>query len=368
MLASDYSMNQSSGRTSNGKTKVLVVDDSALIRQLLTEILSSDPAIEVVGGAADAFIARDKIKILNPDVVTLDVEMPRMNGLQFLRNLMRLRPMPVVMISTYTQEGSETTIEALELGAVDFIAKPALSHGEGLEEYADDIRSKVKVAAQANIKAVSKPQSPAASPAPSASGSPHLKNVDRNKIIAIGASTGGTEAVKDVLSQLPAEMPGILITQHIPASFSTSFARRLNEVCALTVKEADDGDLVLPGHAYVAPGHSHMALVSESGGYRIRLLDSAPVNHHRPSVEVLFDSVKKAAGKNAIAVMLTGMGSDGAQAMADLHATGSFTIAQDEDTSVVWGMPGSAVRLGAADEVLGLNDIPGRLISAIKGK
>ena len=267
MLASSHASSQGAVPGSKGSTNVLVVDDSALIRQLLTEILSADPSINVVGSAADAFIARDKIKMLNPDVVTLDVEMPRMNGLQFLRNLMRLRPLPVVMISTYTQAGSETTMEALELGAVDFIGKPALSHGEGLEAYADEICQKVKVAAKANIKAVGNgamrgvaPTAPQTAPTVSSAA---LAKVDRSKVIAIGASTGGTEAVKDVLSQLPADMPGILITQHIPASFSGSFARRLNEVCAITVKEAEDGDQVLPGHAYVSPGHSHMSIVSD---------------------------------------------------------------------------------------------------------
>ncbi len=331
----------------------------------MTDLLSKDPGIEVVGAAPDAYVARDKIKQLNPDVITLDVEMPKMDGISFLRNLMRLRPMPVVMISTLTHAGSNTTLEALSLGAVDYIAKPS---GGDLRAYADEVRTKVKVAAGANIRALDRAPVSAVAPKAQAAAPTRVKYTDRSKIIAVGSSTGGTEAVKDLLSKLSPDMPGIVITQHIPASFSGSFARRLNEICAHTVKEAEDGDRIMPGQVYIAPGHSHLEIAPDRDGYLCKLSDAEPVNHHRPSVEVLFRSVMKYAGRNAIGVMLTGMGDDGAKAMAEMHEKGSFTIAQDEKSSVVWGMPGAAVRLGAADEVLSLNDIPGRLMLKVKGK
>ncbi|MGV6858724.1 MAG: protein-glutamate methylesterase/protein-glutamine glutaminase [bacterium] len=345
------------------RVRVLIVDDSLMIRTLLSDLLSKDLGIEVVGAAQDPYVARDMIKQLNPDVLTLDVEMPRMDGISFLRNLMRLRPMPVVMISSLTQEGSNTTLEALSLGAVDYVPKPS---GGSLRDYAAHVRTKVKMAASANLHALG--QAPAA-PAPSqATRSMKVTYTDRSKLIAIGSSTGGTEAVKDVLLKLSPNMPGIVITQHIPASFSGSFARRLNDACPQTVKEAEDGDRIMPGHVYIAPGHSHLEIAPDRDGYLCKLNDGEPVNHHRPSVEVLFNSVTRFAGRNAVGVMLTGMGDDGATAMVDLHNKGSFTIAQDEKSSVVWGMPGAAVRLGAADEVLSLGDIPSRLMLKFGGK
>lgn len=348
--------------------RVLIIDDSALIRQLLTEILSSDPAIEVVGTAADPLIARDKIKSLNPDVLTLDIEMPKMDGLTFLGNLMRLRPMPVVMISSLTEKGADVTFKALELGAIDFIAKPKLDIKQGLKDYADDVIDKVKAAAQVSARVLEHRVGPNEPPPKlsvdavlqkSMPGS-YLKTTD--KIIAIGASTGGTEAIKEVLMALPADAPGIVITQHIPAAFSAPFARRMNGISAMTVREAEDGDRILPGHVYIAPGNSHLLVERSGASYICRLNDGPPVNRHKPSVDVLFRSVAQHIGPNAVGIILTGMGDDGARGLREMHDVGAVTIAQDERTSVVWGMPGEAVRHGGVDHILPLDQVARRML------
>lgn len=348
------------------KIKVLIVDDSALIRRLLTEILAGDPAIEVVGTAQDPYVARDRIKALNPDVLTLDVEMPRMDGITFLGNLMRLRPMPVVMISTLTEKGAEITLQALELGAVDFVSKPKLDVQQGMEEYAREIRAKVKMAAGVSsarlARQASVRQQAEVIPKLSADavlGSNHaprpLKTTER--IVAIGASTGGTEAIKEVLVRLPADAPGIVITQHIPAEFSGPFARRMDGLCALSVCEAADGQQILPGHAYIAPGGRHLVVQRSGARYLCSLSDGPPVNRHRPSVDVLFRSVAQSAGLNALGVLLTGMGDDGALGLKEMLDAGARTLVQDEATSVVWGMPGRAWAIGAAEKQLPLNAI-----------
>ncbi len=339
--------------------KVLIIDDSALIRQLMTEILSSDPEIEVIGTAQDPLVAREKIKLLNPDVLTLDVEMPKMDGVTFLRNLMRLRPMPVVMVSTLTESGADVTLEALELGAVDYVSKPKVNVKEEMLAYALEIKSKVKTAARAKIRGLNAAV-PKSTVSKSAFSPSSFKTTDM--VIAIGASTGGTEALKDVLRQLPSNCPGIVITQHIPRAFSQSFAERLNTNSAMTVHHAEDGQQILPGHAYVAPGDQHLEVVRDGARFICRLLDSEPVNRHKPSVEVMFNSVAKNVGKNAMSIMLTGMGADGSEAMGRMKAAGAPTIAQDEATSVVWGMPGEAVKRGHADYVLPLHAIAEKIL------
>ncbi|THB72406.1 MAG: chemotaxis response regulator protein-glutamate methylesterase [Gammaproteobacteria bacterium] len=347
------------------KLKVLIVDDSALIRQLLTEILGSDPGIEVVGAAADPYIARDKIKELNPDVLTLDVEMPRMDGISFLRNLMRLRPMPVVMISTLTQQGADTTLEALSLGAIDFVAKPKVDVVEKLSDYSQEIIEKVKVAGKAKVRPLVERAAAKVSAVEQklsaddvmgkAAWTGKIKTTE--KIIAIGASTGGTEAIREVLEQFPADSPAVVITQHIPPTFSESFANRLNNTCAITVVHATDGQPIIPGHAYVAPGGMHLMITRSGARYYCKLSDAAPVNRHKPSVDVMFRSVLQSVGPNAIAAILTGMGDDGAKSMKELRDLGVHTIAQDEKTSVVWGMPGEAVKIGAVEHVESLDNI-----------
>ncbi|MFT7559270.1 MAG: two-component system chemotaxis response regulator CheB [Flavobacteriales bacterium] len=342
------------------KITVIVVDDSALIRALLTEVLNSDDRIEVVATATDPFEARDLIKRHNPDVLTLDIEMPRMNGIAFLKNLMRLRPMPVVMISTLTQEGAPATLEALELGAVDFIAKPKNDGPDGIKYYAKEIVSKVLTAAKANIRHLSE-SAGFEHVKPS-----HIKDIgSKGKagfICAIGASTGGTEAIKHVVTALPADCPPIVVTQHIPATFSASFANRVDQVAAAKVYEAVHDQKIERGCVYIAPGHSHMR-IKKVGAEYVCTLDQGPmVNRHRPSVEVLFDSVIEAAGTRAIGIMLTGMGADGAQAMLRMREAGIYTLAQDEATSVVWGMPGAAVKLGAVEKALSLNEIAAEIL------
>ncbi len=347
------------------KLKVLVIDDSALIRQLLTEILNSDPGIEVIGTAADPYIARDKIKELSPDVLTLDVEMPRMDGISFLRNLMRLRPMPVVMISTLTQQGADTTLEALSLGAIDFVSKPKIDVTEKLAEYSEEIIEKVKVAGKAKVrqlveraakKTVAVEQKLSADDVMGkVAWTGKLKTTE--KLIAIGASTGGTEAIREVLEQFPADSPAVVITQHIPPTFSESFANRLNNTCALTVVHAVDGQPIIPGHAYVAPGGQHLMVTRSGARYYCKLSDAPPVNRHKPSVDVMFRSVLQSAGPNALAIILTGMGDDGAKSMKELRDIGVHTVVQDEKTSVVWGMPGEAVKIGAAEHVEPLGNI-----------
>jgi two-component system chemotaxis response regulator CheB len=340
----------------SSKTRVLIVDDSASIRQLLTRILSSDPSIEVVGTAADPYFARDKIRQLEPDVLTLDVEMPRMDGLTFLEKLMRAHPMPVVMVSSLTQHGCDVTLRALELGATDFFPKPTIDTLVGVEDGARQIIDKVKAAARARISATA--NRPAPTPAAARSANFRLTH----QIIAIGASTGGTEAIREVLMGLPADAPGIVIVQHMPPGFTTSYAARLDNLCAVSVKEAEDGDHALPGHALLAPGNFHMTLHRSGATYTVRLNSAPPVNRHRPSVDVLFDSVAQCVGRNAVSAILTGMGDDGARGMRSLRDAGARTIAQDEATCVVYGMPKEAVARGGAEFILPLQDIAGRLL------
>lgn len=333
--------------------RVLIIDDSALMRRMLTEILSAAPDIEVVGTAQDPYVARERIKALDPDVLTLDVEMPRMDGLTFLRNLMRLRPMPVVMVSSLTAEGAEVTLQALELGAVDFVCKPK-GGLEGMRDYADDLIEKVRVAARLKPRL----RAGALKKAPQAQPRPHVSTgVASTQILAIGASTGGTEAIKEVLLGLPPDTPGVVIAQHIPPGFSAAFARRMDQQTGINVKEAADGDRILRGHAYVAPGDSHLRVMREGIYYVCRLDRGEPVNRHRPSVDVLFWSVADSVGDKTAAALLTGMGADGAEGLKALREAGAHTIAQDEATSVVWGMPGEAVKRGAAVEVLPLGEI-----------
>jgi len=336
------------------RIKVLVVDDSALMRKLLVEVLGSDPGIEVVGAAADPFVAREMIRQLSPDVLTLDVEMPRMDGITFLGNLMRLRPMPVVMISSLTERGADATLAALELGAVDFVAKPKLDLAHGMSELASEILAKVKMAARAKVGAPAT-RSPQAKPA----GTLSLKTTER--VIAIGASTGGTEAIARILEVLPPDGHGIVMAQHIVPEFSRRFAERLDGSSALKVREAGDGDPILRGHAYLAPAHHHLRVVRSGARYLCALSDEPAFNRHRPSVDVLFESIAESVGANAIGVLLTGMGADGAVGLGAMRAKGARTIAQDKETSVVWGMPGEAVKRDAASEVLALDKIAARL-------
>jgi two-component system chemotaxis response regulator CheB len=323
--------------------------------------MSSQPGIEVVGVANDAFMAREKIKALSPDVLTLDVEMPKMDGVTFLRNLMRLRPMPVVMVSSLTEHGAEITLEALEVGAVDYLPKPKIDLAATLADYRDELVAKIRMAARARVRPylerrlVAPPPSLTTDAVLAPGVAPKLRTTDR--IIAIGASTGGTEAIKDVLLDLPADTPGVVITQHIPKAFSAAFAKRMNGICQMTVCEAEDGQQVLPGHVYIAPGDQHLLLVRSGARYLCKLDAGPPVNRHKPSVDVLFRSVAQQAGRNAIGVILTGMGKDGAVGLKEMRDAGCPTIAQDEATSVVWGMPGAAVELGAAAEILPLREV-----------
>ena len=342
------------------RIRVLVVDDSALIRSVLREIIGSQPDMEVVGVAPDPIVAREMIRRLDPDVLTLDVEMPRMDGLDFLEKLMRLRPMPVVMVSTLTERGSEITLRALELGAVDFVTKPKISIQHGMQEYADTIADKIRAAARARIRRA--PPAAAGSTAPvllQSFGNPLLSS---EKLIIIGASTGGTEAIKEFLIQMPPDCPGILIVQHMPEGFTRSFAQRLDSLCRISVAEATHGERVLPGHAYLAPGHSHL-LLARSGANYVTALDQGPaVNRHRPSVDVLFRSAALHAGKNAVGVILTGMGRDGAAGMLEMRQAGAWNVAQDEASCVVFGMPREAIAAGATHETAPLKELPGLVL------
>jgi two-component system chemotaxis response regulator CheB len=342
--------------------KVLIVDDSALMRQLLTKILSSDPELQVVGTAGDPYIAREKILELKPDVLTLDIEMPRMDGLTFLEKLMRGHPMPVVMISSLTAKGADTTLRALSLGAIDYVSKPKLDVSNGTIEQGEEIVVKVKAAARARVRSASVR---AAQP-----GIPSGKTYQfsaTHKVVAIGASTGGTEALKELLSPLPADFPGIVIVQHMPETFTRQFAERLDSLCKIRVKEAQDGDRILPGHALLAPGGHHMAVVRKGMEYAVHVYRGERVNRHLPSVDVLFSSCARSIGKNALGVLLTGMGADGAKGMLEMKQAASFNIAQDESTCVVFGMPREAILLNAVDQVLPLDQIPGALLHRLAG-
>jgi len=322
--------------------RVLIVDDSALIRQLLSDLLAHDADISVVGTAPDPLIARDRIKELNPDVITLDIEMPKMDGLSFLQKIMSLRPTPVVVISTLTQKNADATIRALELGAVTCVSKPLLNIRNGVVGLAQEIIDKVKEAARARVSA--RTDRSAAQPIIF-----DHRLSSEGRIVAVGASTGGVEALQILISALPANAPGLVVTQHMPAGFTASFARRLDEKCAVSVMEASDGLRIMPGHVYIAAGNRHMEVVRSGATYRTRLHDGAPVSGHRPSVDVLFNSVAQAAGRNATGVILTGMGSDGAQGLLEMHRAGARTLGQDEESCVIYGMPKSAMQLGAVD-------------------
>ncbi|GAA0828748.1 MAG: chemotaxis response regulator protein-glutamate methylesterase [Cupriavidus sp.] len=341
------------------KIKVLCVDDSALIRSLMTEIINSQPDMEVVGTAPDPLVARDMIKRLNPDVLTLDVEMPRMDGLDFLERLMRLRPMPVLMVSSLTERGSEITMRALELGAVDFVTKPKLGIREGLIEYTDTIADKLRAASRARVRARD------AAPAGTVSSVPILRAplLSTEKLIIVGASTGGTEAIKEFLMPLPPDSPAVMIVQHMPAGFTKSFAQRLNGLCRITVKEAEHGERVLPGYAYIAPGDSHLLLARSGANYVAHLSQEAPVNRHRPSVDVLFDSAAIHGGKNVTGVILTGMGKDGARGMLRMREAGAYNLAQDEQSCIVFGMPKEAIATGGVHEVVPLHQMSQRVMT-----
>lgn len=339
--------------------RVLVVDDSALVRKLLTEIIQSDPAFEVVGTAPNPIVARQLIKDLNPDVLTLDVEMPQMDGIDFLERLMRLRPMPVVMISSLTEKGNEITLRALELGAIDFITKPKVGISEGLHEYSIDIHNKLRAAASARVAR----RTPAV--AKVASGPIKTVRLSSEKLVFVGASTGGTEAIRVFLQQMPSSAPAILITQHMPPGFTRSFADRLNSLCAMHVKEAEDHERVLPGHAYIAPGGRHMRIARSGANYLISLSDDAPVNRHRPSVDVLFDSATEHVARNAVGVILTGMGRDGAAGLLEMKNAGATTFAQDEASCVVFGMPKEAILLHAVDHVLPLSQMAEHVVALL---
>ena len=345
--------------------KVLIVDDSALVRKVLHDVLSAHQDIEVVGCAPDPIYAREMIKSLAPDVLTLDVEMPRMDGLAFLGRLMRLRPMPVVMVSSLTERGSDLTLRAIELGAVDFIAKPRLDIERGLTAYGDALAEKLRIAASAQVRKASirgagKLLSADAILPPLA-----CRVATTERLVVIGASTGGTEAITEVLARLPADSPAVLIAQHMPSGFTRSFARRLDAICQIRVKEAEHGEAVRPGHAYVAPGHAHLLLSRIGTGYQIALNQGPEVNRHRPSVDVLFRSAANCAGKNAIGVLLTGMGKDGAAGLLEMRQQGAHTLAQDEATCVVYGMPREAIALGAAAEEVPLHNIASRVVGRL---
>ena len=349
------------------RTRVVVVDDSALVRSLLTEIINRQPDMECIGAASDPFVAREMIRNLNPDVITLDVEMPRMDGIDFLSKLMRLRPMPVVMVSTLTERGADVTLRALELGAVDFVAKPKVGISDGLRFLGQDITDKIRIAARAQVKKL--PAAPAAAaPGAAKPASPvaSLGRLSTEKILFIGASTGGTEATKEVLRQLPPDFPAVVITQHMPPGFTKSYSARLDGLCRIRVKEATDGERILPGHAYIAPGGQHLSVERSGANYIARVQVGEPVNRHMPSVEVLFKSAARVVGPNALAVMLTGMGADGAKAMREMRDAGAYCVAQDEATCVVFGMPREAIAAGATHEVLPLGDIAQHLIERLR--
>ena len=364
------------------KTSVLVIDDSALVRGLLTAIINNQADMHCLGAAGDPLIAREMIRKLNPDVLTLDIEMPNMDGIDFLGRLMRLRPMPVVMVSTLTERNADATLRSLELGAVDFVAKPKIGIADGLNSLAQDITDKIRIAARSTVR-----RAPSVSTVSTATGSdsslPALTHAHPNaptpadnasafgrlsteKVVFIGASTGGTEATREVLMQLPHDFPAVMITQHMPPGFTRSYAARLDSLCKISVAEAVHGERVLPGHAYIAPGGTHLSVARSGANYIAQVKAGEPVNRHMPSVEVLFNSAAEVVGPNAVAVMLTGMGGDGAKAMRTMRDAGSFNLVQDEHSCVVFGMPREAIAAGAANEVLPLSQISARLMTALR--
>lgn len=344
--------------------RVLVIDDSALMRKLLTEIINAAPDLEVVGAAPDAAVAREMIKALNPDVLTLDVQMPGMDGLEFLEKLMRLRPMPVVMVSAFTRAGSETTLKALELGAVDYIAKPRAETAQRLEEYGHELADKIRAARSARLRFRASLPATAAATSTTAAAPAVVRAMpgSNGRVIFLGASTGGTEAIKEFLLGMPANCPPILIVQHMPETFTASFAARLNSLCQPTVLEAKGGEKVMPGTVYIAPGHSHLLVRRTAAGMVTELSQAEPVNRHRPSVDVLFDAAAALMGNQAVGVILTGMGKDGAQGLLRMRQAGAKTFGQDETSCVVYGMPREAFLVGAVEEVASLDDMARRVL------
>ncbi len=345
------------------KIKVVVVDDSALIRSLLKAIINRQTDMEVVGAAPDPLIAREMIRSLNPDMITLDVEMPKMDGLEFLEKLMRLRPTPVLMISTLTEKGSDVTLRALELGAIDFISKPKTDIAGGMQDYAEEITAKIRMVAKARVHQLVHSSRTASKNADAVLPAIRNRVTSTEKILVFGASTGGTEALKEVLIQMPPDCPGIVIAQHMPEGFTKSFAARLDSLCKISVKEAEHGDRILPGHAYLAPGHSHLLVARSGANYLCELSQADPVNRHRPSVDVLYRTAANIAGKNAIGVILTGMGKDGAAGMKEMHEAGAHTFAQDEASCVVFGMPKEAIAQGGVDEIVPLKDMAKKILT-----
>ena len=356
------------------KVRVLVIDDSASVRQTMVDVLSADPGIEVMGVASDPFVAARRIAEDVPDVITLDVEMPRMDGITFLRKLMAQRPIPVVMCSSLTEAGSETLMQALEAGAVDIILKPRIGAADHLAESADRIRDVVKAAARARLGARrtstrtlapgTKLTADAMLPPPTGAAMARTTEM----VACLGASTGGTEALREVLQALPANAPGIVIVQHMPAGFTAAFAKRLNSLCEVEVKEAQHGDPVLRGHVLIAPGDKHMLLERQGARYQVAIKDGPPVSRHRPSVDVLFRSAARAAGRNALGVIMTGMGDDGARGLLEMKEAGASTLAQDEATSVVFGMPKEAIARGAAQKITALEHIAREIMAVDRAR
>ena len=345
------------------RIKVVVVDDSALARQLISRLLKSDPEIEVVGIASDPYSARNIIKATNPDVITLDVEMPNMDGISFLEKIMRLRPMPVVMVSSLTLRGAEITLQALELGAVDFVTKPALDVERGLDTKRDELVAKVKAASQARIKPLGVPQAAVGTvPLPVRSGP--LRGTD--SIVAIGSSTGGVDALRQIVCALPPDTPAVLITQHMPAGFTARFAERLDGLARVRVRQAEDGQRVLPGHVYIAPGDKHLRLARSGAQYHCRLGDDAPVGGHKPSVDVLFQSVATVAGGKSVGVILTGMGRDGASGLKAMREAGARTLGQDEQSCVVYGMPKAAFNDGAVEQEFSIQQMAAAILDRVE--
>lgn len=348
------------------KIKVLVVDDSASVRQTLTQILESDPAIQVIAAVADPFFAAQKMELEVPDVITLDVEMPRMDGITFLRKLMTQHPIPVVICSSLTEKGAETTLKAMEFGAVEIIQKPRVGTRQFLEEARIRICDAVKAAAKVNPKHISitefkvRPKLTADAVIPAITSQAMVRTTE--KVVSVGASTGGTEALRVFLEAMPEDAPGIVIVQHMPENFTAAFAKRIDGLCKISVKEGEDGDTVMPGRAIIAPGNKHMLLKRSGARYYVEIKDGPLVSRHRPSVDVLFRSTARYAGKNAVGIILTGMGDDGARGMLEMHQNGAFTIAQDEASCVVFGMPKEAIQMGGVDKILPLTHIPNFLL------
>jgi two-component system, chemotaxis family, protein-glutamate methylesterase/glutaminase len=361
---------KTNGKT-NGKIKVLLVDDSAVVRQVLAALLGKDPSIQVIASAPDPIFAMDKMNQQWPDVIVLDVEMPRMDGITFLKKIMSVRPTPVVICSTLTEKGAATSMQALAAGAVSIVTKPKTRLKDFLEQDDGDIVTAVKEAAQANMRGIKAMTMGAFAPVPKLKIDDVMPNQDgahtsamhttTDTLVAIGTSTGGTQALEVVLTALPRTSPGIVIVQHMPEKFTAAFATRLNSISQLEVLEAKNGDRVIPGRALVAPGGRHMVVKRSGAQYHVEIMDAPPVNRHRPSVDVLFRSVAKCAGSNALGIIMTGMGDDGALGLKEMHDAGAPTIAQDEKTSVVYGMPKEAVKLGAVDKSAPLQSIAGMI-------